>query len=466
MTIRTSIQGRTCATTGASPCWLTLFRAAKDGGEAVQAQAFATGTWREWIANLPDHALREAVEGLSEDAARVLLWDWRLWARPEQVAPEGDWRVWLVLAGRGWGKTRTGAEWIREQVEVYGRRRVALVAPTAADARDVMVEGESGILAVSPPWNRPVYEPSKRRVVWPNGAMATLYSAEEPERLRGPQHDAAWADELAAWKYPEAWDQLQFGLRLGPDPRVVVTTTPKPLRVLKAILAHPATALTRGSTYENAANLPPAFLEKIIARYEGTRLGRQELFAEILEDVPGALWKREQLENLRAVRVPELVRVVVGVDPAAGASELGSETGIVVAGLGVDGRGYVLEDASLAASPDAWARAAVAAYHKYGADRLVAEVNQGGDMVRHTVYTVDRKVAFKPVRASRGKQIRAEPVSALYEQGRVHHVGQLGALEDQMCTWVPGEKSPDRLDALVWALTELMIGGPPEPGIF
>lgn len=340
------------------------------------------------------------------------------------------------------------------------------MAPTAADARDVMVEGESGILAVSPPWNRPVYEPSKRRVVWPNGAMATLYSAEEPERLRGPQHDVAWADELAAWKYPEAWDQLQFGLRLGPDPRVVVTTTPKPIRVLKAILAHPATALTRGSTYENAANLPPAFLEKIIARYEGTRLGRQELFAEILEDVPGALWKREQLENLRAVRVPELVRVVVGVDPAAGASELGSETGIVVAGLGADGRGYVLEDASLAASPDAWARAAVAAYHKYGADRLVAEVNQGGDMVRHTVYTVDRKVAFKPVRASRGKQIRAEPVAALYEQGRVHHVGQLGALEDQMCTWVPGEKSPDRLDALVWALTELMIGGPPEPGIF
>ncbi len=334
--------------------------------------------------------------------------------------------------------------------------RVALVAPTAADARDVMVEGESGILACSPPSFRPNYEPSKRRLTWPNGAMATTYSADEPDRLRGPQHDLAWADELAAWKQPDTWDMLQFGLRLGKDPRCIVTTTPRPVRLVRELMQSATTAITRGTTYENRDNLAPAFFERIVAKYEGTRLGRQELNAELLEDNPFALWQRNQIDALRVATHPSLTRIVVGVDPQAGDGENAAETGIVVAGIGDDGHGYVLADRTVRASPDAWARAAVNAYQEWKADRIVAEVNQGGAMVEHTLRTVQRNIPYTGVRASRGKQVRAEPVAALYEQGRVHHVGAFPDLEDQLVNWVPGaEDSPDRLDALVWAITEL-----------
>ncbi|MGE5589210.1 MAG: DNA-packaging protein [Bacillota bacterium] len=417
---------------------------------------------------LPAEQRNKLLAELSDQEVLALLYDWPFWARPNQLPPPGDWRVWLVLAGRGFGKTRTGAEWLRDQVQNRGRGRLALVAPTAADARDVMVEGESGILAISPPWFRPVYEPSKRRLTWPNGAIATTYSADEPDRLRGPQHDGAWADELAAWKYPDAWDMLMFGLRLGTDPRVVATTTPKPVRLIRELLASETTAVSRGSTYENAANLAPAFLQQIVTKYKGTRLGRQELDGEVLDDVPGALWTRKALDDLRRPAAPELVRVVVAIDPAVTSGEDSDETGIVVAGRGVDGHGYVLRDLSCRMSPDGWARRAVVAFQDHRADRIVAEVNNGGDLVEQVVRTVDRSVPYKAVHASRGKRVRAEPIAALYEQGKVHHVGGLPDLEDQMCSFLPegGDKSPDRVDALVWALTELLLGGGASPDIF
>lgn len=400
-----------------------------------------------------DALLRDVDEGV----ANVWLHDWSLWARENQLPPAGDWRTWLILAGRGYGKTRTGAEWIRAQVEAGRAGRLALIGPTAADVRDVMVEGESGVLAICPPWHRPTYEPSKRRITWPNGALATCYSADEPDRLRGPQHDAGWADEPASWRYPEAWDMFQFGLRLGHDPRAVVTGTPKPVALIRDLLALPTTVVTRGSTYENRANLAPAFLDAIVRKYEGTRLGRQELNAELLDDHPDALWHRvTMLDAFRVPRAPDLERIVVAIDPSATAT--GDEAGIVVAGRSADGQGYVLDDRSLQASPEGWARAAIAAYHTHHADRIVAESNQGGEMVRVTLQTVDRAVPITLVHASRGKYTRAEPVSSLYQQGKVHHVGTFAALEDEVCNWTPGDASPNRLDALVWALTDLLLG--------
>lgn len=405
---------------------------------------------------------RSVVASLSDEDALSLEWDWEQWARPEQLPPSGDWQTWLVLAGRGFGKTRCGAEWARAQISSGKCRRLALVGPTAADVRDVLVEGESGLMAVSPPWDKPVYEPTKRRVTWRNGAIATLYSADEPERLRGPQHDGAVCDELASWRYiDDAWNMLMFGLRLGMDPRVVVTTTPKPIRLVRELMTAPTTAVTRGSTYDNAANLAPAFLQKILTSYEGTRLGRQEIHAEILEDVPGALWKRADIDALRVRQVPDLTRIVVAVDPAVTSRDGSDETGIIVAGRSPDGHGYVLEDLSGRWSPDEWARRAVDAFKRHSADRIVAEVNQGGDLVEKTIRTVDETVPFKAVRATRGKVTRAEPVAALYEQGRIHHLGTFGALEDQQATYTPEgyDGSPDRVDALVWAFSELMLEG-------
>jgi phage terminase large subunit-like protein len=381
-------------------------------------------------------------------------------ARPGQRPPAGNWRTWLYKAGRGTGKSRAGVEWVRWQVEACNRRRLALVAPTAADARDVIVEGESGLLAVCPPWNRPLYEPSKRRLTWPNGAIATTYSADEPERLRGPQHDSAYCDEIGSWRYPDAWDMLMFGLRLGDDPRVLVTATPRPTKLFRSILKAPTTVTTGGSTYENRDNLAPQFFEQIVARYEGTRLGRQEIEAELLEDVVGALWQLDRIEALRLAELPPgvtLARVVVAIDPATTSTEGSDETGIVVAAKGSDGRGYVLADRSLRGSPDAWARAAVDAAHEFRADRVVAEANNGGDMVELTLRTVDRSLPYRKVWASRGKQTRAEPVAALYEQGRCHHLGAFPELEAQMTGWVPGQPSPDRMDALVWSLSELLV---------
>jgi phage terminase large subunit-like protein len=397
-------------------------------------------------------------------------YDWSKLARPNQMPPDGDWSYWLLLAGRGFGKTRTGAEWIKIAHNTVAR--MALVAPTAADARDVMVEGESGILAISAPWDRPTYEPSKRRLTWKNGALATLYSADEPERLRGPQHGAFWADEVGSWRYPEAWDMLMFGLRLGARPQGVITTTPRPTKIIRQLMADPTCVVTRGSTYENRDNLPSSFFEKIVRKYEGTRLGRQELEAELLEDTPGALWSRETIE---VSRVPscrgDFERVVVAIDPAVTSGEDSDETGILVVGL-ADDHGYVLADASGRYSPVEWARMAVGLYRTHHADRVVAEVNNGGDMVEATLRMVDLNVAFNAVHASRGKVVRAEPVAALYEQGRVHHVGGFAELEDQMCSFTTdfdsraAGYSPDRVDALVWAVTDLMVEQMPGAGVF
>lgn len=336
-----------------------------------------------------------------------------------------------------------------------------------------MVEGESGLLSVC--WGgdrtydgiavgRPAYEPSKRRLTWANGAMATLYSAEEPERLRGPQHEALWCDELAAWKYlRETWDMAQFGLRLGSRPRVCITTTPKPLPILKEIIKDERTIVTRGSTFDNAQNLAPAFLQAIRDKYEGTRLGRQELNAEILDDVSGALWSRDMIEKAQVRARPDMARIVVGVDPSGtkGADDSGDSIGIVVVGKGMDGNAYVLADRTCKLSPDGWGKRAVQAYREFEADRIVAERNFGGAMVEHVIRTVDPKVSYKEVTASRNKVVRAEPVAALYEQGKVKHVGGFAELEDQMCAMTSegfmGEGSPDRADALVWAITELML---------
>jgi phage terminase large subunit-like protein len=402
---------------------------------------------------------------LTKEQQEQAMWDWSVWARPKQLAPPGDWRVWLILAGRGFGKTRSGAEWVRQKVMQNEAGRIALVGATAADVRDTMIEGESGLLRIFPPGQRPKYEPSKRRITFKNGAKATTYSADEPDRLRGPNHDLAWCDEIAAWRYPDAYDQLIFGLRIGNDPRLVATTTPRPTRLIRNLVEREDVIVTRGSTYENQMNLAPTFLEEVKARYEGTRLGRQELYAEILDDVEGALWTREMIENARVNNLPDLTRIVIGVDPAVSNKETSSETGIVAVGVDAQGTGYVLDDKSLKGSPVEWANAAIALYHRASADRIVVEANQGGDMVRHTLQTVESLIPIKTVHATRGKRTRAEPISALYEQGKVKHVGAFPILEDQMCSWTPESDSPDRLDALVWGLTELMIGSKAPPAV-
>lgn len=389
---------------------------------------------------------------------------WRAKARPSQLPPEGDWLGWLLMAGRGFGKNFTGAGWVNELVETRTAGRIALVAATAADARDTMVEGQSGLLRLAPAWNRPLYEPSKRRLTWPNGAIATTFSSEEADRLRGPEHDAAWADELAAWNEPQAtWDMLQFGLRLGKRPRWLATTTPRPIKLVKDILAREGkdVVVTRGTTFENEANLAPTFLAAVRARYEGTRLGRQELNAELLSDVAGALWQMEWLDRDRVTSVPELKRIVVAIDPAVSNNEGSDETGIVIAGVARDQQAYVLEDLSGRYAPHEWAAKAIDAYRRHKADRILAEINNGGDMVEGTIRAIDPRVSFKKVHASRGKVVRAEPIAALYEQRKVHHAGGFATLEDQMCGFTSdfdrarAGYSPDRVDALVWALTEL-----------
>lgn len=376
-----------------------------------------------------------------------------------------------MLGGRGAGKTRAGAEWVRALARDAADMRIALVGETLADARAVMIEGVSGLLAVHPPEARPRYEPSKRQVTFPSGAVAQLFSAEDPESLRGPQFSAAWCDELGKWRRPsETWDMLQFGLRLGKRPRQMVTTTPRPIPLIKALLADPRCAVTKVPTSANAANLAPSFLSAIVGRYRGTRLGRQELEAELLEDRPDSLWPRALLERCRVAVAPELRRVVVAVDPPASHGPHADSCGIVVAGRAVDGRAYVLADLTREGlRPLDWARRAIAAYRGFEADRIVVEVNQGGDMVEAVLRQVDASVPVRSVRAYRGKFLRAEPVAALYEQRRVSHVGAFRALEDEMSDFgadgLSAGASPDRVDALVWALTELCLRDRPEPRV-
>jgi phage terminase large subunit-like protein len=453
---------------------------------------------------LPEAERLKILRQMRPEAVEALRYAWRFWGRPEQFAPgtpgaapalpghadlpehlrsgplpalveTADWTYWLLLAGRGFGKTRAGAEFAVEKARALPGSHGALVAATADDARKTMLSAgvehvpeASGILAVSPPDFRPVYEPSKRIITWPNGTVATLYSAEEPNRLRGPQHHWAWVDEIAVWqKEQAAWDELLFGLRLGARPQACITTTPRPVKILRDLLRDPQTVVTRGNTYANRENLAPGFISKIIAKYEGTRLGRQELYAELLDDVPGALWTWERIEASRVQQVPvELRRIVVAIDPAVSSSETSDETGIVVAGVGPcrcrgteELHGFVLGDLSGKYSPNGWAQRAVKVYHAYRADRIVAEVNNGGALVEMNLRTVDARVAYRAIHAAQGKRTRAEPIAALYEQGKVHHVGLHAVLEDQLTTWDPlsSARSPDRLDAMVWALSELML---------
>lgn len=439
-----------------------------------------------------DAALRQ----LSEDQARSLENDWDFWGRPDQMEPEeftrGLYKLWIIRAGRGYGKTRTGSEVLRRRVKKGLTRRNGIIAPTAGDARDILIEGETGILNVCPDWERPHYEPSKRRLTWPNGAVTHVYSADEPDRLRGPQHDFIWGDEPASWRYgEEAWDNAEFGLRLGRQPQAVLTGTPRPLKWLKDLMADDETVVTTGSSYRNLANLAESFIRRILKRYEGTRLGLQELHALVLEDIEGALWTRGMIDADRirwveteeglVLPVPDLDVIVVGVDPSVSDGPDSSETGIIAAGRRGSkdlGHAYVLGDYSLRGSPFEWAVAVVDAVERYDADYVVAEKNNGGELVRQNIHAVAPRLKVKLVSASRGKKTRAEPVATLYESHRVHHLGVIDSavghvgttgrvqdeegLETQMTEWVPGEtdESPDRVDALVWAVTELL--GVPE----
>jgi phage terminase large subunit-like protein len=419
--------------------------------------------------------LNELIADLTPQQAERLYYDFRFLARGDQLPPPGDWLVWLLLGGRGAGKTRAGAQWVRGMalgLAPYAERPVApiaLIGETFADVRDVMIEGVSGILQLNESFGRPEWTPSRRRLDFKNGAVAYAFSSEDPEALRGPQFAAAWADELGKWRYPDAcWDMLQFGLRLGERPRQVVTTTPRPIPLLRRLIAAGDTIVTRAATGANAGNLAPGFLDLVVGRYRGTRLGRQELDGELIEDRADALWQRSDIESVRVADPPPQGRIVVAVDPPASARS--GTCGIVAAGLGRDGNGYVLADATVSeVRPDQWATAALRLYRLLDADALVAEVNQGGDMVEAVLREVDRTVPVTKVRATRGKWLRAEPVAALYAQGRVRHAGALPALEDEMCDFGPdglsAGRSPDRLDALVWAITALMLTDTAEPRV-
>ena len=494
-------------------------------------------------ASIASGRLAEDLNELTRAELEFISHDWEIWARDEQLAPlligasdshsasgsealglsdeisatsnapggrlpAGEsqgainkaWRVWLLLGGRGSGKTRAGAEWIRSIARgdetspratagpaqrscgtptESSRRaqtknqpaRIALVGKTLADVRNVMIEGQSGLLAIHPDHERPEFEPSKRRLTWPSGAIAELFSADEAEALRGPQFTAAWCDELAKWRGAErAWDMLQFALRLGEAPRVCVTTTPRATKLLKQIIADEATVTVNLATADNATNLAPSFLAEMTRRYAGSAIGRQELLGEIVEDASDGLWRRHWIEEARVDAAPEMQRVVVALDPPVTATASSDACGIVVAGLGVDKRAYVLADRTIQGrTPELWARAALGAYDDFEADRMVAEVNQGGDLVISVLQQFRENFPVVKVRATRGKWVRAEPVAALYAEGRVAHVGRFDALEDQMCAFgadgTMRGRSPDRADALVWAITDLLLGDTTKPSV-
>lgn len=438
-----------------------------------------------WLAawlGLPPHRRIQLQKALLEQASPELLEviqsEWLLWARPDQLPPShADWSVWLVVGGRGAGKTRTGAEWIKAMAlglppfADSPAGRIALVGETQGQVRDVMIEGVSGLMAIHHRLERPSWYPSLRKLEWHNGAVAQVYSAEDPEGLRGPQFAAAWSDELAKWPNPEeCWDMLQFGLRLGDRPRQIITTTPRPVPLLKRLLTEPHVAVSRASTHANKANLAADFIRSIERSYGGTRLGRQEIEGEIVEESADALWTRAMIEACREAAPPGLARIVVAVDPPASSSRRADACGLVVAGLDAEGGGHVLEDGTVSgARPHEWAAKAVALYRRHEADALVVEVNQGGEMATSVIREVDPEVPVTPVRATRGKYLRAEPVAALYAQGRVRHAGRFPALEDELCAFGPtglsSGRSPDRLDALVWALTHLMLSQRGQPRV-
>lgn len=439
----------------------------------AQAQAKITA---DVLRDLSNEEVSNLLVGLGPQKAEELRHDWGFWARPEQLEPDGNWNIWVALAGRGWGKTRAGAEWVRHRIR-SGDKIVHCVAPTKGDVRRVMVEGDSGLLNVCWAGDKtykgkhigyPVWSPTNNSLTWANGAKAVFFSAEDPERLRGPQAYSAWCDELCAWRNAQdTWDMMMFGLRLGRHPKVFVTTTPKTTKLIRTILADEKTVVSKGSTYDNSANLADTFLDAVRKTYEGTRLGRQELYAEILDEASGALWSRNLLHSCEVEKdeVPPLSRIVVSIDPAVTSNSESDMTGIIVAGVDVNGIAYVLEDHTDRYTPQQWAAKAAELYRSHMADRIVAERNQGGDMVRHTLHTEDETLPIKLVHASRGKMARAEPVSALYEQSKVKHVKGLNDLEDQMVQWEPlgSIGSPDRLDALVWAITELSLNGYAKP---
>ena len=429
---------------------------------ALQQQAQDTGQDAHQL-------LHEWINELGPKVALHIIHDFSFWARPNQLPPDGDWTVWLIMGGRGSGKTRPGAEWILQK-EREGCQRMALVAETESDGRKIMVEGPSGILKCAPPRNRPEYHPEKRELIWPSGARADLFSGDSPDQIPGHAFDAAWADEVAKWKYPEeAYTHLDLALREGDDAQCVITTTPRPLAFLRNLRKDPGCVTVQAKTYDNAPHLDASYIKRIAQRYDGTEIGRQEIDGELLEDIRGALWTLSQINETRIrnpAAAPEYARIVIGVDPQGKEAsnniwipdeDQGSETGIVVCGEGRDGRGYVLDDLSGDYNPNKWGQMVEAAYHQHGADRIVAEANNGGEMVRHTIYTVDPNLPVEIVRASEGKKARAEPVSALYEQGKVSHVGNFAKLEDEMTTYTGKGRSPNRLDALVWALTELFL---------
>ncbi len=422
------------------------------------------------LASLPAKKRQKLLENLSDEEALALKYCWEIWARPEQLPPDGDWFVWLALAGRGWGKTRTGAHWIHNRAMAGDSSRwMALISKTPADARDDMIQGLGGILKNVPPWEKPIYTVSNRSLTWSTGARATVYSGANPNQIRGFSGDTAWCDELAFWDYPrDSWSNLLYGMREAKvsDPQILVTTTPLPLSLLKEIRDSEWTVRTGGSSYDNRENLSDIFYRAVIEPREGTSLGRQEIWAELLDEMPGALWTRKLLEENREEEPPELRRIVISVDPAVTSTEDSNETGITIGGINESGeQGWLLEDVSGRYTPKQWAQKVINRYYSYKADRVVAEKNNGGDLVASNIHTMDPNIPVKLVHAAKGKYTRAEPVSSMYEQNRIHHVKRykgarrdFAILEDQMCTWIPGDDSPDRLDSNVWLWTELMLG--------
>ena len=441
-----------------------------------------TGPYEEMMKDCTedgDRLRRELSEALDRNERNGFDYLWEYQAREEQLPPPGDWRIWMIMAGRGFGKTRAGAEWVRMIADSNPDARIALVSSSLAEARAVMVEGESGLLAICRPGHKPIFEPSLHRVRFKSGAQAQLFSAAEPESLRGPQHSHAWCDEIGKWplaheRATRCWDNLLLGLRLGNDPRIAVTTTPRAVPLVRRLVAQAASgevAITRGSTLDNTENLAARFIDAVASEFGGTQLARQEIDGELLDDIEGALWNRSLLEeNREHGPVPNHVRVVVAVDPPAGTS--GDECGIIVAALGDDGIGRVLADCSMnGATPAQWARQVAEAARQWDADRVVAEANQGGAMVESVLRAADQALPIKLVHASRGKIARAEPVAALYATGRVRHAGQFARLEDQLCglltggTYAGPGHSPDRADALVWAMSELLLGRSASPSV-